>query len=171
MGSCLAITTRPKGKATTDNRWRGTFGDVREVITFEAKIESKDGNKITPYHMGQAHNQLNRAQAELQPLGYSVHGTVVTHLTSIESSARSAAGTIRIIDKAAVCELSKHVEALLRTYASASPLDDVRARMTATRALLPKCPTSGWLSRTLDSDELFVSHETLMKEWSTYRSR
>ena len=140
-----------------------------EAITFEAKIEHKDGNEITPYHIGQAHNQLNRALSELQALGYSVTGTLVTHLTLIDPSARSSAGTIRVLQKSAVCELWAHVEVLLRSYANGWSLDDLQARMTLAQALLPKCPSSGWLSRALQSDELFVNHEKLMKEWQTYR--
>src|SRR5205807_468665 len=62
LGKLLGYhASRPKGKAVTDNRWRGTFGQTKEIITFEAKIEHEDDSAVTPTHMGQAHNQLNRA--------------------------------------------------------------------------------------------------------------
>jgi hypothetical protein len=84
------------------NRWRGTFANFKEVFTFETKIETTDGNTITPYHMGQAHNQRNRALSEFQQLGYSVRSVILTHLDSIDPSARSSAGAIRIVRKEAL---------------------------------------------------------------------
>ena len=40
--------SRPKHKAATDNLWRGTFGNVKEVATFEAKVEHSDGEEGHP---------------------------------------------------------------------------------------------------------------------------
>jgi hypothetical protein len=88
LGMLLAYhASRPKYKAATDNRWRGTFGNVREVLTFEAKVEQADGKEVTPAFVGQGHNQMNRAIAEYQQLGYTVCGTIVTHLDAIDASA------------------------------------------------------------------------------------
>src|SRR5208282_1958165 len=71
---------RSKRKAAEDCLWRGSFGNAREVITFEAKIEHDNKQEISPTDVGQANNQLNRANAEYGPLGYKVRGTMVTHL-------------------------------------------------------------------------------------------
>ena len=156
---------RPKGKAATDNRWRGTFAQIKEVITFEAKIEHEDGNAVTPSHMGQAHNQLNRAIAEFSNLGYTIRGTIVTHLQGIEPSASSSAGPIRILRKEAISALWDQVHSLLAAYREGWSLDDVGARQPAATALIAKCPPDGWLSRVLDVDELFIGAEGLLKEW------
>ena len=157
--------SRPKGSAATDNRWRGTFGNSKEAFTFEAKIEHVDGNAITSSHMGQAHNQLNRALAELAPLGYTVRGTILTHLGAIDPAARSSAGPIRILRKDAVFSLWKNVEGLLRNYANGWKLDDVTVRIGKTQALLPRCPPAGWLVQALSADELFVSSDDLLRGW------
>jgi hypothetical protein len=49
---------RPKHGAATDCRWRGIFGNSREVVTFEAKIQSQQASRISPSDVGQAHNHL-----------------------------------------------------------------------------------------------------------------
>jgi Helicase C-terminal domain len=166
LGALLGYQAkRPKGKAATDNRWRGTFAQVKEAITFEVKIEHEDGNAVTPTHMGQAHNQLNRAVAEFSSLGYTIRGTVVTHLQEIEPSASSSAGPIRILRKEAISALWNRVHSLLAIYREGWSLDDVAARQPAATALYAKCPPDGWLSRVLDTDELFVGAEGLLKEW------
>jgi hypothetical protein len=157
--------TRPKGQAASDTRWRGTFGNVREVFTFEAKVEHADGNAITPTQMGQAHNQLNRALAEFSSLGYAVRGTLVTHLASVEPAAKSAAGPLRIIQKAAVEALMERVLGILSLYRDKWSLDDVSARRLAAEKILPKCPPTGWLQRVLDRDSLFISPSDILKEW------
>jgi hypothetical protein len=168
LGVLLAYNaSRPKGSAATDNRWRGTFGNSKEAFTFEAKIEHVEGNAITSSHMGQAHNQLNRALAELAPLGYTVRGTILTHLGEIDPAARSSAGPIRILRKDAVLSLWKHVEGLLRNYANGWKLDDVTARIAKTQALLPRCPPAGWLVQALSVDELLVSSDDLLRGWPT----
>jgi len=166
LGKLLGYqASRPKGKAVTDNRWRGIFGQTREVITFEAKIEQADGNAITPTHMGQAHNQLNRAVAEFGQLGFGVRGAIITHLNTVEPSARASAGTIRIVPKRAVLDLWSRIEKLFRTYAKDWSLDDPASRQPATKALQAKCPATGWLFRALDGDDLFVPSASLVKEW------
>jgi hypothetical protein len=115
--------------------------------------------------MGQAHNQLNRATTELGPLGYTVRGTIVTHLETIEDAARSSAGAIRIIRKDAVMALWKHTERLLRTYSDGWKLDDVATRIGKMQALLPRCPTPSWLAQALSEDALFITKERLLRDW------
>jgi hypothetical protein len=166
LGKLLGYqATRPKGQAVTDNRWRGTFGQTKEVMTFEAKIEHQDGNTITATHMGQAHNQYNRAVAEFNHLGYGVRGTIVTHLKGIDPTAQSSAGIIRIIDKGTISALWERVHTLLSNYRGGWSVDDIASRGPAMEALYAKCPPTGWLFRVIDQDNLFISADLLLKEW------
>jgi hypothetical protein len=49
LGKILGYSAvRPKYGAATDCRWRGIFGNVRELVTFEAKIEHAESGKIVP---------------------------------------------------------------------------------------------------------------------------
>lgn len=166
LGKLLGYqAVRPKGNGATDSRWRGTFGNLKEVFTFEAKIESADGNTITPYHMGQAHNQRNRALAEFEQLGYVVHGVILTHLDSIDQSAQSSAGPIRILRKQAVFALWKHVESSLRFYAKGWSVDDVSARRAQTQAIIDRCAPVGWLTVALSKDVLFIEETDVLGGW------
>jgi hypothetical protein len=84
LGDLLAYkATRTEYQASADCRWRGSFGNAREVITFEAKIEHDPSQQITASDMGQAHIQLARAASEFQAQGYTLRGTIVTHLTTL----------------------------------------------------------------------------------------
>jgi hypothetical protein len=166
LGKVLAYQAdRPRYQGATDNRWRGTFGNLKELVTFEAKIEHSDGTQITLAHMGQAHNQLNRANNEFGPLGFTVRGTLVTHLTTIDTAARSSAGPVRIIDKAAISSLWDRVRLLISHYRDRWSIDDVAARRAAAEAIYPKCPPSGWLIRALDCENLVVDTSRLLEEW------
>jgi hypothetical protein len=89
----------------------------------------------------------------------------VTHLEQIDSAARSSAGRIRIMEKAAVSALWDHVHTLLAAYREGWSLDDVAARQPGAHALYAKCPRAGWLTRVLDTDELFVGSGRLLKDW------
>jgi len=48
------------------------FGNAREVVTFEAKIEHNSSQEVSAYHVGQAHNQYARATSEFGTQGYLV---------------------------------------------------------------------------------------------------
>jgi hypothetical protein len=61
--------TRPRYGAATDCRWRGVFGNHREAVTWEAKIEHVDRTSVCGSDIGQAHNQLTRAETELGSRG------------------------------------------------------------------------------------------------------
>lgn len=156
---------RPKGQAATDNRWRGNFGNQHEVLTFEAKIQQTDGNAITPTHMGQAHNQFNRALSEFAQLGYLVRGTLITHLSKVEAAAKSSAGPIRIVSKTAIYELWQRVQTLLSLYRDGWSIDDIPMRRISAEKIYPKCPPAGWLIRALDTQELFITSQDLLREW------
>lgn len=166
LGKILAYQAdRPSYKGATDNRWRGTFGNIKELVTFEAKIEHTDGTQVTLAHMGQAHNQLNRANDEFGPLGYTIRGTVVTHLTTIDAAAKSSAGRVRIIDKAAISSLWDRVRLLISHYRDQWSIDDVAARRAAAETIYPNCPPGGWLTRALDCENLMVDTNRLLEEW------
>jgi hypothetical protein len=166
LGSILGYsTTRPKHGAATDCRWRGAHGNIKELITFEDKIEDATSSEITTSDVGQAHNQENRAKAEYEPFSYTVRGTIVTHLTTISNDAESSAGTIRVIEKNAILELWDRTRTLLSLYRDGWTLDDLSARSAATEIIRPRLPPAGWLIRVLDGTKRTVSTEQILAEW------
>ena len=166
LGSVLGFSaSRPKYGASTDCRWRGVFGNFREVVTFEAKIEHEAGNKIIPHHVGQAHNQLTRAKEEYGNKGFVVRGTIVTHLSDLEATVSSSLGEVRIVKKDAVLDLWNTAMGILSLYRDQWSLDDVDARLTAGESLLPRFPAAGWLTRALANDSNVISSNILLNEW------
>lgn len=157
--------TRPRYGAATDCRWRGVFGNSKEVITFEAKIEHNASNDITAHDVGQAHNQLARALAEYEPHSYVVRGTITTHLTRLATDAQASAGPIKIITKSAILALWNRVRLILSMYRDRWSLHDIQARMTAAQLIRPKLPTTGWLVRVIDMDTRFIAEENILIEW------
>ena len=157
--------TRPRHQAATDCRWRGVFGNMKELVTFEGKIEHTEHAAIVPSDVGQAHNQVARAQAEYAPQGYVVRGTIVTHLNTVDPAADASAGAIRVIPKAATLELWNQVRLILSLYRDRWSLDDLQARLVAVDAVRARIPQAGWLIRALDVDERFVAAQRLLSEW------
>jgi hypothetical protein len=89
LGTVLGYAaSRPRYQAATDCRWRGVFGNQKEPVIFEAKIEHAARTTIVPADVGQAHNQLARAQGEYGGHGYVIRGTIVTHLGDQSTVAR-----------------------------------------------------------------------------------
>ncbi len=165
LGDLLSYrATRPTYEAATDCHWRGVFGNTREVITFEAKIEHAPSQSITTSDMGQAHNQLARAEREFSAQGYTIRGTIVTHLTSLAASVAASAGGIKIVEKAAVLELWDHVRMLLSLYREHWSLEDIAAREAAASGIRPRIPEAGWLIRALDADSEVITAEQLCAE-------
>ena len=156
---------RSKRKAAEDCLWRGTFGNAREVITFEAKIEHDDKQSISPTDVGQANNQFNRATAEYGPLGYKVCGTMVTHLKAIEKTAESSLGKVRILEKEAIAELWERLRTLLSIYRDDWSLDDIGARQSAAQIISSRLPPVNWLIRVIETDGTFLSSKVLLREW------
>lgn len=166
LGCALGYTaTRPKYNASTDCRWRGIFGNVLELVTFEVKVEHQAGLVVTPSFVGQGNNQLNRARTEYLGKGYVVRGTIVTHLKEIEPSAESSLGKIRVLDKDAVQALWKNLVLRLSEYRDNWSLEDANARLTAADQISTKLPPSGWLTRALSEDEIRIGEDELMREW------
>lgn len=166
LGVLLGYTsTRPRYGAATDCRWRGVFGNWREALTWEAKIEHDPDALVDAHAIGQANNQRNRAEAELGPSGYQVRGIVVTHLQQIEPSAASSAGPIKVVRKDAVLELWARTNALLGAYADDWAVDSSEARLLAADRIAPKLPPTGWLDRAVTHEQLFVDAGSLLDEW------
>jgi hypothetical protein len=166
LGKLLGYdSNRPRHGASTDCRWRGIFGNHKEVVTFEAKIEDVPSGKITASDIGQAHNQIARAKAEYETLGYIIRGLIVTHLSELMPDAESSAGDIRIIPKASIFALWDRIKRLLIEYRTAWSLDDINLRRQAASAIKSKIPLSGWLTRTLNIDARIITTELLLNGW------
>jgi len=167
LGQVLGYSTmRPRYPAATDCLWRGVFGNSREVITFEAKIEQVPSGQIDTHDVGQAHIQFSRAMNEYQYQGYTIRGTIVTHLTAVASIADASAGSIKVLEKAAVLALWNRVRTLLSQYRTGWSLDDIAARRASAQALRPKLPHTKWLIRALDADGRFIGEDHLCAEWA-----
>jgi hypothetical protein len=167
LGQVLGYhATRPKYDSATDCRWRGVFGNTKELITFEAKVEHDSSNEVSAYYVGQAHNQFARASTEYGTQGYLVRGTIVTHLTKLAQDAAASAGSIKVLDKAAMLGLWENVKTLLSLYRDGWSLHDIQARTRASQKVRARIPATGWFIRTLDADARFITHKILLAEWS-----
>lgn len=166
LGGLLGYhASRPEYSGSTDCRWRGVFGNVREVFTFEAKIEHAASQQITASDMGQAHIQLARAVAEYQGQGYIVRGMIVTHLTELRPEVPSSAGGIKIVEKDAVLALWERVRTLLVLYREHWSLEEIATREAAAQHIRSRIPAAGWLVRALDASEVMIPAERLGSEW------
>jgi hypothetical protein len=167
LGKLLAFAaTRPRYGTATDCRWRGVFGNTREVFAFEAKIEHNAAGRISATDIGQAHIQRERAEAEFGPLGFTVRGTIVTHLTIVRADAVSSLGPIKLIHKGDVIALWELIRGRLSTYRDSWSLDDVTIRSRAAATLRPLMPRAGWLVRAIDTGAPFVDASSLLTEWT-----
>lgn len=166
LGRILGYNTgRPKHKAATDCFWKGIFGDTKEVLTTEAKIEHVGSTAISPSDVGQVHNQMQRAKIRYEQYGYSIYGVIVTHLTEIEPTAQSSMGNVCIIQKDSIIKLWEIVKQLLTEYRNSWSVDDINVRRNAAAAIMPKMPSGGWLGRALSSDQHILSSELFLAEW------
>ncbi len=165
LGQLLGYyAVRPKYNAATDCLWRGVFGNSKEIVTFEAKIEHSPSQQIVASEIGQAHNQYTRAEREYP--GYAVRGTIVTHLTSITSDAEASAGNIKDLEKEAILALWNNVKILLSQYRDGWSVDDIGARHVSAQAIRARLPKTGWLIRALDTDKRFINADILCAEWA-----
>jgi hypothetical protein len=166
LGQLLGYNaTRPRYGAATDCRWRGVFGNHRETITWEAKIEHESSTAISAHAVGQAHNQRTRAETEMGSQGYIVHGTIVTHLRELDPTSAASIGAIKVIRKDAMAALWTRVNELLGVYASKWSADTPEASLLAADHLAPSLPPTGWLNRALSTPTVFVETSTLLAEW------
>jgi hypothetical protein len=166
LGTVLGYsTTRPRYGAATDCRWRGVFGNYREAVTWEAKIEHLERTSVCATDVGQAHNQLTRAETELGSQGYLVRGTIVTHLAELDAAAAASIGTIKVIRKDAIATLWTQVNQLLGAYSGEWSADTPEARLQAADQLAPRLPPTGWLGRALSIPSSFTEIAELLHEW------
>lgn len=166
LGQILGYhATRPRHGTATDCRWRGVFGNSREVITFEAKIEHGSSQELSAHDIGQAHNQLARALAEHEPHGYTVRGTIVTHLPTLARDAEASTGPIKILAKPAILALWERVRLVLSLYRDGWSLHDISARMATAQTIRARLPATGWLIRAIDVDARFITAEHMLAEW------
>jgi hypothetical protein len=166
LGALLGYSaSRPRHGAATDCRWRGIFGNVREVFTFEAKVEHLPATTLNASDIGQGHNQVARARAEFESNGYTVRGTIVTHMKAMAADAEASAGDLKIIPQPAILALWRKLKVVLVDYRDHWSLDDLSARRSALERVRPKLPTVGWLTRALDSSGRFVEEERLLGDW------
>jgi Helicase C-terminal domain/Type III restriction enzyme, res subunit len=166
LGNLLGYTaTRPRYGAATDCRWRGVFGNQREAVTWEAKIEHDGITAVYAHAVGQAHNQMSRAEAELGRQGYVVRGTIVTHLEELDPAAAASIGAVKVLRKDAVSALWDRVNELLGIYAGSWSADVPEARLNAADQIAPRLPGTGWLVRVLDAGPTFVDSTALLAEW------
>jgi hypothetical protein len=166
LGQALSYSaSRPRYDTATDCRWRGVFGNSKEVVTFEAKIEHSFSQELSAHDVGQAHNQLARALAEQEPHGYTVRGTIVTHLTALARDAEASAGPIKILVKPAILALWERVRLVLSLYRDDWSLHDISARMAAAQAIRARLPDTGWFIRAIDVDVRFITAEHILAGW------
>lgn len=118
-----------------------------------------------PADIGQAHNQIARAQAEYGAHGYVIRGAVVTHLDALDPAAEASAGAIRIILRNSVIELWNRVRLLLSLYRDHWSLDDMHARAAGVTRIQAQIPHTGWLPRAFENPQRFVSVDQLLAEW------
>lgn len=166
LGELLGYSAAlPRYGASTDCRWRGIFGNTREVVTFEAKIEHDPAGTITPSAVGQAHIQLTRAKGEYEERGFVVRGTITTHLQAIDASAESSLGEVRIVRKDAIQSLWRRAVLVLSEYRDNWDLEDVEARLAAAEQAVAKLPPACWLTRALSCDGPWIEADDLLREW------
>jgi hypothetical protein len=166
LGILLAYTSaRPRHQSATDCRWKGIFGNTKEVFTIEVKIEDEEPACIVARDVGQAHNQLERAKTEYERLGYSVFGVIITHLTEIAPDAASSLGSVRIVLKDSIIQLWQILKQLMTEYRSNWSVDDITIRRNAANTIRGKIANDGWLNRVLSTDEQVITTETLLNEW------
>ena len=166
LGTLLGYkATRPRYGAATDCRWRGLFGNHREAVTWEAKIEQDGSSAVYARDVGQAHNQVARAETELGSKGYMVRGAIVTHLEQLDPAAAASIGAIKVIRKDAMAGLWARVNELLGIFAGSWSADVPEARIAAADNVATRFPTTGWLIRCFDVDPTFVSDSVLLGEW------
>lgn len=166
LGQALAYhASRPRYDSATDCLWRGVFGNFREVVTFEAKIEHRSGSKISAAHVAQVHNHLARASTEYGSQGYTIRGTIVTHLTAFTPDAEASAGHVKVFSKFAVLGLWERVRLAISLYRDGWSLYDIPARTASAQTIRSRIPPTGWLTKAIDSDTRFITEKQLLAEW------
>jgi hypothetical protein len=166
LGQALGYNAnRPRYGGATDCRWRGAFGNQREALVWEAKIEHVEGSRISPHDVGQAHNQRIRAEKELSSGGYTVRSAIVTDMDSLETAAEASRGSTVVVTRGAIDELCARMFATLSRFRDVWAEEDPSSRVTAAESVKLMLPPTGWLVRALEGPEPFVEASRLLAEW------
>lgn len=167
LGTFLGYeASRPKYDGASDYVWRGIFGNRKEMVTLEVKIEHDVGNSISYRDVTQALGQVNHAKSQYGNYGFNIRGIIVTHLEEFEDSALTALGDIKIVNQSAILMLWDELRTLLIDFANSwnSHLHpEERERIFA--QLHSKLPEYGWLIRALDLDAQILDSAMLLSEW------
>jgi len=168
LGSILGYkAARPRYGASTDCIWRGVFGNTREIVTIEAKIEQAQGARIWARDVGQVYVQLARAREQFANRGFTVRAVIVSHIRELDSAAQSSLGEIRILEKDAILLLCSKILETLAEYRRNWSLYDLTSRQVAAEQVIPKLPPEGWLSRALGENGPVINAPMLLAEWPT----
>jgi len=168
LGELLGYdSSRPQGRGVPDCVWRGTFGNRKEVFTFEVKIEDTLSGRITSSDVGQVHNHITQAKSKYESLGYTIRGSIVSHLSELMPDAETSAGEIRIIPKSVAMGLWQIVKQLLIQYRSGWSLDDMNLRRSSAEVIRPRIASCGWLIDALNFDNRVITADELMRSWRT----
>ena len=166
VGKLLGYTaSRPNYSGAPDGVWRGSFGSLGEVITYEAKIEDSPSNEVVLSDLGQAHNQRAKADSKYGPRGFVVRGAIVTHLTELGAGVEDSLGDLRIISKQAIFDLWDRIRSAFVLYRGMWLPDNLAANLQAAQVIRSRIPETGWLTRALSHSSAFVTSEELLKEW------
>ncbi len=166
LGEALGYhASRPRYGAATDCRWRGTFGNQREAVVWEAKIEHAQDHRVSPHDIGQAHNQRTRAEAELSPGGYTVRSAIVTGMDSLETAAEASRGSTVVVERSSVDALCARALTVLSRFRDVWSEEDPTSRIAAAAAVQQLLPPTGWLARALEGPNPFVDASRLLAEW------
>jgi hypothetical protein len=166
LGELLGYSvTFPTYGAATDCRWRGVFGNSRELFTFECKIEHQPAAEIDAHAVGQAHNQYSRAVTEFGSAGYAVRGLIVTHLERLTADAAPGLGEMVVLRRDAVEAVRRRADELIARFAAEWSLNDPHARVMAADNLARALPPTGWFRDAIDNTDRFLDAEQLLAAW------
>lgn len=94
-----------------------------------------------------------------------MRGTIVTHLATIDDSAESSLGEVRIVRKGAILLLWQRVVQVLSQYRDDWDLEDVEARLSAAEQVVAKLPPAAWLTNALSKDGPWIESTDLLEKW------
>ena len=157
--------SRPENPGAPDGVWRGYFGSLGEVVTYEAKIEDSPSNEIILSDLGQAHNQKTKADSYYGSRGFVVKGAIVTHLTELGAGVEDSLGDLRVISKQAIYDLWVKIRTALIIYRDMWLPDNWAVNSQAAQSIRSRIPEAGWLTRALGHGPAFVTSEELLREW------
>lgn len=94
-----------------------------------------------------------------------MRGTIATHLSTIDTSAESSLGEVRVVRKDAAQALWQRAVLVLSRFRDDWDLEDVEARLTAAEQAVAKLPPAGWLTTALSKDDTWIEADDLLGQW------